>query len=99
MFAVVLSPTLVFARPAKRTPGVNAREHRQKARIREGVKSGELTKDEAKSLREEQRAIRKEEHEMKSDGVVTKEERKELHQDLNNANKNIYNEKHDTEKR
>lgn len=99
--AVVLAVTFavpVFAGP-KNTPGADRREHRQKQRIKEGVRSGELTREEAKGLRQEQREIRAKERAMKSDGVVTREERKELHQDLNEASKHIAEEKHDAERR
>jgi septal ring factor EnvC (AmiA/AmiB activator) len=81
------------------SPKIDRREHRQKHRIKEGVRSGELTKGEAKKLRAEQKDIRAKERAMKSDGVLTKEERKDLHQDLNESSKNIAEEKHDAEKR
>jgi len=82
-----------------RDPAVNARQANQRDRIQQGVRSGELTRAEAKGLRQEQRTIRTEERAYKSDGVLTPAERKDLHQDLNQASKDIYNEKHDTEKR
>lgn len=85
--------------PAVRDPGVNARQHVQRDRIGQGVRSGELTKDEAKQLATEQRTIRQEERAYKSDGKLTKDERKDLHQDLNAASKDIYEQKHDAEKR
>jgi|GEM_PF-1171233 len=85
--------------PVVRDPGVNARQGFQRDRIGQGVRSGELTKDEAKQLAGEQRAIRKEERAYKSDGKLTKDERKDLHQDLNAASKDIYEQKHDAEKR
>ncbi len=84
---------------AVRDPGVNARQHNQHDRIAQGVRSGELTRDEAKGLRAEQRSIRQEERQYKSDGILTKDERKDLHQDLNAASRNIYNEKHDAQAR
>jgi Ni/Co efflux regulator RcnB len=80
-------------------PKVNKRQHRQHARIHEGVKSGELTHSEARALRMEQRAIRQKERAYKSDGTLTKDERKELHEDLNAASANIHEEKHDAEVR
>jgi polyhydroxyalkanoate synthesis regulator phasin len=89
----------VSAEGTRRSPGVNRRERHERKRIKQGVKSGELTKEEAKELRQEQREIHQKEREMKSDGTLTKEERKELHQDINDASKNIYEEKHDSEKR
>jgi ribosomal protein L19E len=82
-----------------RDPGVNARQHRQQERVGQGVRSGELTKEGTKTLAQEQRAIRQEERQYKSDGVLTKEERKDLHQDLNDASRHIYQEKHDAEQR
>jgi polyhydroxyalkanoate synthesis regulator phasin len=99
LVAALVAPSFVFAKPAKRSPGVNARERHQKARIHEGVKSGELTNEEAKTLRQEQKSIHQEERAMKSDGKLTKEERKELHKDQNEASQNIYEEKHDAEKK
>ncbi|MGH7205969.1 MAG: hypothetical protein ACREI2_07140 [Nitrospiraceae bacterium] len=87
----------VFADP--KSPGADRREHKQKQRIKQGVKSGELTKEETRALRAEQRAIRAKEREMKSDGSLTREERKELHQDLNEASKNIAEQKHDADRR
>lgn len=84
---------------AVRDPGVNARQHHQHDRIAQGVRSGSLTKDEAQGLRSEQRSIRQEERQYKSDGALTRDERKDLHQDLNVASRNIYSEKHDAEAR
>jgi hypothetical protein len=84
---------------AVRDPGVNARQHNQHDRIAQGVRSGSLTRDEAQGLRAEQRSIRQEERQYKSDGTLTREERKDLHQDLNVASQSIYNEKHDAETR
>ena len=95
MLTAFISP--VFA--GTDDPGVNKRQHRQKDRIKQGVRSGELTKEEAKSLRGEQKAIREKERAYKSDGNLTKDERKELHQESNESSKHIAEEKHDAEKR
>jgi hypothetical protein len=84
---------------AVRDPGVNQRQYNQHDRIAQGVRSGELTKDEAKGLRAEQRSIRQEERQYKSDGILARDERKDLHQDLNASSRNTYNEKHDAETR
>src|SRR4030067_2375041 len=73
-----------------RDPGVNQRQHNQQDRIKQGVRSGQLTKEETKDLRSEQKAIRQEERAYKSDGKLTKEERKDLHQDVNALSKDIY---------
>ena len=80
-------------------PEVNHRQHKQERRIEQGVRSGELTRQEAKGLRQEERNIRREERAFKSDGKLTRAERKDLHRDLNKASKDIYREKHDGDKR
>ena len=84
---------------ATRDPGVNRHQLNQHERIQQGVRSGELTHSEAKNLRSEQQSIRQEERQYKSDGVLTRAERKDLHQDQRAASKDIYNEKHDAERR
>lgn len=80
--------------PAVRDPGVNQRQANQTGRIVNGVKTGELTHDEAQGLREGRREIRQTEQEYKSDGTLTREERVDLHQDLNQQSKDIYEAKH-----
>ena len=98
--AIALSTlVLTSAYAGTRDPSVNKRQHRQHARIVDGVKSGELTHPEAKALRAEQRAIRAEEREFKADGVLTRGERRELHRDLNESSRDIYREKHDNDSR
>jgi len=101
MTALVVSAQTFAAdgHAGRHDPGVNHRQHHQDARIKQGVKSGELTHEEAKGLRQDRREIRQKEHAYKADGTLTKDERKDLHQDLNAMNKEIYQEKHDAEKR
>jgi len=100
LVALLLTLTMaapVFANP--KSPGADRREHNQKQRIKQGVRSGQLTREEARGLAAEQKAIRAKEREMKSGGVVTPQERRELHQDLNESSQHIFQEKHDTETR
>jgi len=99
---VTVAISAMLATPAlagTRDPRVNHRQHKQDARIAQGVKSGELTRAEAKDLRGDRRDIRQEERQFKSDGQLTKDERQELHQDQNAASKEIYQEKHDDQER
>ena len=98
LLSAALTPA-VFARDGTRDPGVNARQHHQHDRIQQGVRSGELSREEAQTLRGEQRDIRREERRDKADGVLTGRERRELHRELNEASQNIHEEKHDAEKR
>lgn len=78
---------------------VDQRQHNQADRIRQGVRSGELTKDEARGLVKEQREVRQLERQYKSDGVLARDERRDLNKELNQASRHIYQEKHDGEKR
>ena len=97
--AAVMIALPLAAAAGTRDPGVNARQHNQHDRIAQGVRSGELTRDEANALRTRDRSIRQEERHYKSDGMLTRDERKDLHRDLNAASRSIYGEKHDAETR
>ncbi len=85
--------------PATRDPGINERQATQTARIAQGVKSGELTPDESQELRTERRDIRDLEQTYKSDGTLSRDERQDLHQQLNQQSHEIAEEKHDDEHR
>ncbi len=76
------------------TPGVNQRQKRQHQRIRQGVRSEELTRRETVRLRNEQRDIQQEKREAKSDGDVTRQERRSIHREQNQASRHIYRAKH-----
>lgn len=89
----------VVTPPAVRDPVVNQRQANQTGRIVNGVKSGELTHDEAQDLRDGRRDIRQTEQEYKADGALTRDERIDLHQDLNQQSRDIYEAKHDEETR
>jgi uncharacterized membrane protein YebE (DUF533 family) len=84
---------------AQRTPHINHREARQHVRIHQGVRSGELTHNEAVRLRTEQRHIRRTEHKAKADGVVTGEERARIEHKQNRAGRDIRRQKHDEQDR
>ncbi len=80
-------------------PGVNRRQQHQQHRILGGIRSGALTPRETVRLERQQVRIGREEHRMKSDGVLTKRERCKLHHDLNRSNRQIYRQKHDHQHR
>jgi hypothetical protein len=81
------------------TPGVTKGQINQQRRIRQGVRSGELTRPETKKREAEQAKIQADKKAAKSDGTVTKDERKQLHKEENKASKDIYKQKHDAQKR
>src|SRR5689334_9698202 len=98
-FALGMAPRAFAAEPTKRTPGIHRREKNQARRIRQGVKSGELTKEEAQGLRQDEKQIRQMKRDAKADGTVTPEERQQINQSLTQESQKIYQEKHDAEKR
>lgn len=92
-------PDNAAATSGTQDPAVNARQQNQKDRIMQGVASGELTRKEATELTQERRDIKQLEQSYKSDGALTTEERKDLHQQLNQAGDEIREEKHDQQQR
>lgn len=80
--------------------GVDAREARQKARVQQGVNSGELTRREAAKLAAEQAAIRGEEYRYRhNDGHLGPWERLDLQRDMNKTSRDIFKQKHDGQER
>jgi hypothetical protein len=77
---------------------INQRQHREQARIRQGVRSGELTRQETKRLELEQRRIQLQEQLARRNGLTAKE-RLRLQMELDKANRDIYKQKHDNQDR
>src|SRR5688572_14220980 len=77
---------------------INRREHREQVRIRQGIRSGELTRPEVRRLEAQQAKIRIDERLARRNGLTAKE-RERLQKELNRASKNIYNQKHDNQDR
>jgi len=70
--------------------GINAREARQRARIRNGVQDGSLTTAEARRLRTEEAGIRAEERAFRRSGDgLNRVERRDLQRDLNQTSRQI----------
>ncbi|WP_210520475.1 hypothetical protein [Hymenobacter terricola] len=81
------------------TPGINARERNERARIHQGVASGELTRPEAARLKGREAEIRQDKRAAKADGVVTRDERHDIRKDESQASRAIYRQKHDGQAR
>lgn len=92
MAAAMLTATIASAHP--NTPRVDRREARQSMRIRQGVRSGELTRGEARSLRAGQRHVHRMERRAKSDGHVSARERARLNHAQNRQSRHIWRLKH-----
>ena len=98
MLAVLLAGTVASGFVFADTPVINKEVKHQKARIRQGVKSGKLTPSQAAALKQVDIDIKKEKADMiKSNGgkPLTDEQRKLLREDLKKNSAKIYEEKHD----
>lgn len=85
-----------FAKKHPRRNEVNGRVKNQRARIHKDEKSGKITAGEAKQLKANDRAIKKQEHaDVKANGgYITKGEKKQLNQEENANSKMIRDEAH-----
>lgn len=79
---------------AQVTPGPG-----DKVKIKQGVKSGELTKAETVRLARQQREIRKDVKSARADGDVTRDERKAIKKEKRKADRTIYRKKHNNRDR
>jgi hypothetical protein len=76
------------------TPRVDQRQDNQKARIHQGVDSGELTRHETHNLVEGQRHVNRVERRAAADGAVTAKERLRLEQAQDHQSDRVFRLKH-----
>ena len=81
------------------TPALDNRQGNQKARIANGVASGELTARESTRMVKGQVELQRMENRAKRDGVVTPHERAKLQRKATIESGKIYRNKHDGQKR
>lgn len=79
--------------------GIHQRQHHQVIRIHEGVKSGALTRHEAKKLIQEELRIQRMARKFRADGKLTLTERRRLRHSAYRLNHHIYHEMHDAQQR
>jgi hypothetical protein len=95
----LFAPPAFAAGHAKRR-GVNAREHRQVLRIRDGVKNQQLTIGEVNRLRADEAGIRARERAFRASGRgLNRLEYRNLQKDLNATNRQIFRLKHNNRTR
>ena len=95
MIALALSALAASVAGAQTaTPRIDRREARQHQRIRQGRRSGELTRGEQVRLRAGQRHIRRMEMRAKRDGRVTPMERRRITRARNRESRRIGRLKH-----
>jgi hypothetical protein len=81
------------------TPGINATQRNERARIHQGVASGQLTRPEAARLKAREADIRQDKRMAKADGVVTRDERQDIRKEEAHASRAIHRQKHDGQTR
>jgi hypothetical protein len=72
----------------------NIRDNRQKRRIHKGIRSGQITRPEARFLKKEQRRIHRAYDRALADGYLSRHEKKHLNKMQNRASRHIYRAKH-----
>ncbi|MBA2733611.1 MAG: hypothetical protein H0U54_12040 [Acidobacteria bacterium] len=96
---ILLSAIVLFFGAASDTFGQRHNNRNDRSRIRSGVRSGQLTRAEARQLRNNQREIRQERRVYRSDGVITAAERREIRRDRRQQDRTIFRERHDNDRR
>ncbi len=99
--ALVFSQTAPATTPTTKPNEVNARMENQNDRIQQGVKSGELTKKEAHTVRTQEKAIRTQvkAERATNGGKLTAGEKRQVNKELNGESKKIYRKKHNAAER
>jgi hypothetical protein len=90
---------LIATTAAASAASVNDRQEYQAKRIEQGRQSGKITWTEGLKLRAEQKRIANKEAQFKSDGYLSKSERRQLRYMQNDASEHISAEKSDGRKR
>ena len=83
-----------MAQAQDRTPVINHRQHRQERRINQGLRSGELTRNETRHLRGDERRIGEQKRMAMADGRMNRGERRRLRREQNRTSRAIYRDKH-----
>jgi len=96
-FAMLVCNASVSAQSNKRA--IKKTQIKQQKRIKQGVKSGDLTKRETVKLQKQQVNIQRTKKRAKSDGVVSRSERRKLKSKQALASKNIAVKKNNRRKR
>jgi hypothetical protein len=96
--ALIFTTSGLLAQNTK-TPKLNKKQKIQMQKIEQGVKSGELTRLEAKKLLKQEAKLNKFEKKIKSDGIITPKERAKLNNKVKKLDKKIFKEKNDRQVR
>jgi len=85
---------IYYSGVAQTVTSVRVRQSTQHLRISQGVRTGELTRFERKALKSEQCHIRRVKRRAKSDGVLTRKEKRIIARKQNRAHRHIRKERY-----
>ena len=88
--------TEAFAQSSIRNGRYHNRQDRQ--RIRRGIRSGQITRDEARQIRERERQLRAARRGYRSDGTLTREERSAIRRNERQQDRYIRSQRRDDER-
>ncbi len=97
--STALAALLIAGTALADTPRLDDRQANQRARIVDGVQSGELTRPETAHLVKGQSQLRRMERRAESDGTVTAKERVRLQHSANKQSRRIARSKHNDRSR
>jgi hypothetical protein len=95
---LLLSAIVMVFGLSSTTFGQGYRNRYDRRRIERGIRSGQLTGDEARALRERQRQIRQERRGYRSDGIITRDERRDIRHDRRDFEREIHSQRHDDDR-
>jgi hypothetical protein len=95
--AVAVGTLFAGAAFAQSNYSIEQRDRTQDMRIEQGVRSGEITRQEAAGLERERAQVERMERRARADGVVTQQERARIDQAQNRVGRDIYRESHDAQ--
>ena len=93
LLVAILAVTSI-AQAQTRTPVITHRQHVQDHRINNGVRSGQLTRNETRHLRADERRISRDKRMARANGHVSGSERRHLRHEENRTSHAIYRDKH-----
>jgi hypothetical protein len=68
-------------------------------RVRQGIRSGQITREEARQIRARQQQIRNERRAYRSDGTITRDERRDIRRDRREQSRYIRSQRRDNDQR
>ncbi|MCE2963912.1 MAG: hypothetical protein ACK5UE_05365 [Chitinophagales bacterium] len=98
-WTLLLVAALVFSNVAYSQQKEDMNFKGERARVKQGIKSGEITRREAAKIHKEKQDVRQAKQNAKADGVVTVEERKEVAKQDRQLDKTIKRTKHNNRRR